>query len=230
TASIHHLKRCISPSLQFKDIDEDYVKEEKHYFDKEAVTKSGTLLSDNSKYTYYNKFKAAMRLAFDEGYLTINYAKRVEAFKQPESETEYLTYEEVCKLAKTWCKYEMHKKAFLFACLTGLRWSDIQKLTWSEIRDEGERSRLVFQQKKTHGIEYPYLSKQARELVGQRGRPTERVFGDLKYGMTYNNEYVRWCLRAGITKHITFHSARHTHAVLLLEFGADLYTVSKILG
>ena len=48
--------------------------------------------------------------------------------------------------------------------------------------------------------------------------------------MTYNIEIVRWCNRSGVAKHITFHSARHTNAVLLLENGADIYTASKRLG
>ncbi|MAZ27120.1 MAG: hypothetical protein CL868_08610 [Cytophagaceae bacterium] len=81
-----------------------------------------------------------------------------------------------------------------------------------------------------------YLNKNAktksntRNILGSRKLGSARVFQGLKYGAHFNAEILRWCMRAGITKHITFHSARHTHAVLLLEHGADIYTVSKILG
>lgn len=225
-----HLKKVISKNLTFDEIDENLVKKVRNYFDNVARTKSDLPLSQNSKYSYFNKFKAALRNAFDEGYLTINYASKIKSFEQAESQREYLTFEELQSLAKAECKYPVLKKAFLFSCLSGLRWSDINTLLWSEVRDEGEFTKINFRQEKTDGVEYLYVSQQARELLGERQDPQDRVFRGLKYGMTYNTEIVRWCNRAGVPKHITFHSARHTNAVLLLENGADIYTVSKRLG
>lgn len=231
SATLVHLKRHIPSSTIFEEIDESFVKRVRNYFDKEAHTKSNLPLALNSKYSYFNKFKAALRAAFNEGYLSINYAAKAKSFEQAESQREYLTFNEVQVLAKIDCKYDVLKRAFLFSCLTGLRWSDINTMTWSEVRDEEDDvSRVNFRQQKTDGVEYLYISKQARELLGERKEPESRVFIGLKYSAVYNNEIVRWCNRAGISKHITFHSARHTNAVLLLENGADIYTVSKRLG
>lgn len=231
TATLLHLKKCISTNLTFEEVDENFVKRVRLYFDKEAKTKSNLSLSLNSKYSYYNKFKACLRAAFDDGYLSINYAAKTKSFEQAESQREYLTHQELQSLASTNCKYDVLKRAFIASALSGLRWSDINTLVWSEVRDEDNGvSRINFRQQKTEGVEYLYISKQIRELFGERQDQAERVFKGLKYSAVYNNEIVRWCNRAGISKHITFHSARHTNAVLLLENGADIYTVSKRLG
>ncbi|QED36720.1 site-specific integrase [Antarcticibacterium arcticum] len=221
---------CKKKKITFEDIDEDFVLGFKKYLNKTSRTKSNTPLSQNTKYTYFNKFKAALRQAFEDGYTRRNFATAVKGFAEGETSREHLTQEELQAMAKAFCKHPVLKSAFMFSCLTGLRWSDINKLTWSEVRDEEEETRLVFKQKKTSGQEYQFISSQARKLLGKRKNENDRVFQGLKYGAHFNAEILRWCMRAGITKHITFHSARHTHAVLLLENGADIYTVSKVLG
>jgi len=229
-AAQKHIAAFCPETLTFEHIDEDFIKKFKKYLDSEAVTKSGTPLSQNSKYTYFNKFRASLRAAYDEGYLETNLIKSIKGFEQGESKREYLTLSELQAMATAACKYPILKNAFIFSCLTGLRWSDINKMIWSEVRDEDHGSRIIFRQKKTEGLEYLYISQQARALLGERQKEIDRVFKGLKYGAHFNAEILRWCMRAGITKHITFHSARHTNAVLLLENGADIYTVSKRLG
>lgn len=78
----------------------------------------------------------------------------------------YLTFEELQSLAKADCKYDVLKRAFLFSCLSGLQWSDINTLVWNEVKDEGEISKINYRQEKTEGVEYLYISAQARELLG----------------------------------------------------------------
>tara|TARA_R110002051_G_scaffold325857_1_gene432303 strand:- start:28880 stop:30016 length:1137 start_codon:yes stop_codon:yes gene_type:complete len=229
-AAQKHIERYCPPHKQLKDIDTEFVKGFKRYLNTKAKTKSGTPLSQNSKYTYFNKFKAALREAYTENYLEENVLRSVKGFEQGESTREYLTYSELQAMTQAECKYPILKSAFIFSCLTGLRWSDIDKMKWSEVRDEATGTRIIFRQKKTDGLEYLYVSKQSRKLLGKRANESDRVFRGLKYGAVYNTEILRWCMKAGITKHITFHSARHTNAVLLLENGADIYTVSKRLG
>ena len=235
-AAQKHLEKYCPEHITFNDIDVDFIKGFRKYLDTVAVTKSEKKLSQNTKHTYFNKFKACLRAAFDEGFLKENLVKKVKGFSMAESTREYLTSHELQNLARTECRFPKLKRAFLFSSLTGVRWSDINKLKWEEVRDEGTDQsgrpmyRIVFKQKKTDGVEYLYISKQARYLLGERKKPEDRVFKGLKYSAHMNLHLLRWCMHAGITKHITFHSARHTNAVLLLENGADIYTVSKRLG
>ena len=154
----------------------------------------------------------------------------IEGFKQDETERAYLTLDEVKKLAATPCKYPYLKNTFLFSCLTGLRKSDIEKLTWGEVQQFGEFTRIVFKQKKTKGQEYLDISPQAIQYMGERGADTEKVFPGFKYNSWTLLELRRWVLAAGITKDLTFHAGRHTFAVLMLDLGADIFTVSKLLG
>ena len=235
-AAQKHIEAFCPTSTTFNDIDIDFIKTFQKFLHTEAKTKAGQPLAQNTKHTYYNKFRACLKSAFDEGYLKENLIEKVKSIPMGETHREYLTIDEVQALSKTSIKQEILKKAFLFSCLTGIRWSDINKMKWSEVRDEGIDEngkpihRIVFSQKKTKGVEYLYISAQAREFLGDRRKPDDRVFVNLHYSANMNINLVKWCMRAGITKHITFHSARHTNAVLLLENGADIYTVSKRLG
>ncbi len=112
-----------------------------------------------------------------------------------------------------------------------MRWSDVQKMTWSEVQFSNEIGHYIrFRQKKTKGAETQPISEQAFELLGERTIPDERVFVGLKYSAWHNLKLQQWVMKAGISKTITFHCARHTYATLQLTLGTDIYTVSKLLG
>ncbi|MDM1043155.1 site-specific integrase [Empedobacter falsenii] len=225
-----YIDQYFHPSTTLSEITIESIKGFKRFLDKEALTKNGTPLKHGTKYSYFNRFKATIKQAYEEGYISNHKLLKIKSFEEKDSQREFLTFDEVQALANTDCKYNVLKRAFLFSCLTGLRWSDIYKLSWNEVRDENDNYRIFFKQQKTDDLEYMYISKQARDLLGNRDHSNPRVFVNLNYGSGTNTELLRWCMKAGITKHITFHCARHTAATLQLEYGADIYTVMKFLG
>jgi integrase len=158
------------------------------------------------------------------------------------------TLEQLQLLADTPCDINpQFKQAYFFACFTGLRWSDVHKLSWSSIiqKNIGDRDEwfIYFEQQKTEAVEYFPLSVQAVQILKKRwearnGSPY--VFDEVKevdpknlitqrrldYGLK------KWAEAAGLDKKkMRFHTARHTYATNLLEVtNGDLYTVSKLLG
>jgi len=227
-----HLKNFSDNNLCFGDLDEDLVLRFREHLLKSPIGRNDSHLSQNSAYSYFNKFRAAINQAFFDRLLKDNPVKRIKGIKQVDSKREYLTLEEVKSLMKTDCEIPILKSAFLFSCLTGLRWSDIEKLSWEEIEHSTENGCLIrFKMKKTKTEESLPISSQAYELI--KDFPTHEsqlVFGGLKYSAWYNLRLSQWMMRAGIKKHITFHCARHTFATLQLTYGTDIYTVSKLLG
>lgn len=217
--------------IKFADIDETWLMRLKHHLLNEKVTSSNSKLSQNSAHSYFNKVKAALRQAFEERYINENPATRVRGIKAAETKREFLTWEEVEKISQKHCDVKKLKQAFLFSILTGLRWSDIIKMTWEEVRGSSSEGWYIrFQQQKTKDFEVLPITKEARELLGEAKAPEERVFIGLKYSAYTNVAHGRWIMRAGIHRNITFHCAGHTHATLLLTQGVDIYTVSKLLG
>lgn len=189
-------------------------------------------ISQNTKQSYFNKLRACLRQAYEDQIIRFNPMRGIDGFNGEEGTRMYLTIDELRRMVAAECDFPEIKRAFLFSCLTGLRRSDILKLTWGEVHQQGEYTRIIFRQKKTKGQEYIDLAPQAADLLGERGKhkSTDYVFGDI-FTPSSTNQYIRlWAMRAGITKNISFHCGRHTFATMMLDIGTDIYTVSKLLG
>jgi integrase len=222
------LKYHSEQDLSFENLTPEFIDGFKDFLQNKARTKSNQPLSKNTASTYFNKVRAVINEAYSKGVISKNPLQQVSGIKAENNKREYLDIEELKKLAKTDCRYPDLKNAFLFSCLTGLRWSDCNKLMWSDVQKFDGGHRIIFHQQKTQGLQYLDISAQAYGLLGERKEG--RVFTGLRYSAYMNTELLRWCMAAGITKHITFHSARHTFAVTQLTVGTDIYTVSKLLG
>lgn len=184
----------------------------------------------NAARTYLSKLNSMFREAVKDGLLMRNPMTGVDLPKKEETHREFLTIEEVRAMAAAECSNNEVKRAFLFSCLTGLRFSDIKALKWGDIRQQGQFTRLVYKQQKTQKQEYLDISPQAVQYMGERGEDNTNVFELGICVQTVCDALRGWRKNAGITKHITFHSGRHTFAVMMLDLGVDIYTVSKMLG
>lgn len=228
----HYLLKFTRGNLKFSELNETFCNDFKEYLLTANKNKSSNKkLARNSVVSYFNKFKATLKQAYKDGYLQSDLNAKIENVKQAETRRNFLTIEELNKLAHTECNVPILKQAALFSALTGLRFSDIQKLVWREIefiKDNGYF--LNFIQQKTDGVEVMPISEQAFKLLGEQKEPTDKVFEGLKYSAWLNSELSKWLYKAGITKEITFHCFRHTYATLQLSMGTDIYTVSKMLG
>jgi integrase len=226
-----HLKE-FSANTRLQDVDLDFCKEFARYIQTVQI-KGGKQISVGGARAYFVLFNAALNLAVRRGFIESNPIAKMELEEKPSkpnSQRDYLTEEELRALISTPCKANV-KKPFLFSCFVGLRFGDIKRLEWSNIVIEnGVKKVRVTTQKTKKPVLIPIPN--AGEILPERGnaKDDDFVFDTVSNVMT-NQRLAKWSEAAGIKgKHITFHTARHTYATLLLTKGADLYTVSKLLG
>ena len=226
--------------IAFRDVDKEFLSEFTDYLrqmpqaSKYGVLKTGGRLSNNSVVSYYGTLRTAINRAYKEGIITVNPTKEFDfasKVRQEPSRREYLTLDELKTLINTECRHEIVKRAFLFSCLCGLRVSDIRKLRWCDLQRSGGRVGIEITMQKTKEPLYLPISDEALKWLPERGEANDSDFiFPLTHEGTVNDTLQHWAKVAGITKHISFHVARHTHATMMLTLGADLYTVSKLLG
>ena len=219
-----------SERINFAQIDTEFCKNFKAYLLNDAFTKHKNKLSNNSSRNYFQKFKSLITKAYEDGLMQSNPAKTISPPKEIQSIKEYLTLDELKKLVNTDCKNDFLKRAFLFSCLSGLRWGDVMQLKWADLKRNNNSYRIIFKQQKTDNNQYLDISDQAAKYLGTPTDSKKPIFSELSYSSYLNLLLQKWIVKAGIPKDITFHSARHTHAVLVLENDVDIYTVSKRLG
>lgn len=186
-------------------------------------------LAVNTQRCYWRELSAILGKAVRKGIIDTNPCQQIEPPKKEQHERVYLTLPELRRMANTPCKDEVAKRAFLFSCLTGMRKSDVERLTWEEVAErDGGTARITFRQKKTGGLLYHDISREAREFMGAR-QNKGLVFDGFNYAHM-SKKLQEWAKAAGVRKPITYHSSRHTFALLLLDQSTDIYTVSKLLG
>jgi integrase len=216
------------PGLDFKDITYTFLKDFEVY-----LREKGNGINTVAK--HLRQLRTLVNEAINQGYIHADaYPFRKFKIKQEKGRHEFLTPDELKKLENL----EVHDlklrhvlDAFLFCCYVGLRFSDFCQLTPSNfIRVNGKRW-LHFKSIKT-GIELRlplHLLFEGKALaILDRYCITE--FASLGSNSEVNKALSVITSMARIKKHVTYHTARHTCATLLIHQGVPITTVQKLLG
>lgn len=184
------------------------------------------------------RFKKVVRAAVDQGVIAKDPCKGVSCVVDDQVlKKDILSLEEIEKLIDTHYENEAPnvRNAFIFCLYTGMRFCDVKDLKYSNI--DYSNKLLRFEQDKTKGhsarswVTIP-LNDGLLNLVGKPadGQTKESLIFNLASYESCCKSVKRWVKRAGIDKHISWHCARHSFAVNILNNGANIKTVASLLG
>lgn len=216
------------PGLDFKDITYTFLKDFEVYLKEKGY-------GINTIAKHLRQLRTLVNEAINQGYIHADdYPFRKFKIKQEKGRHEFLTPDELKKLENLEVgdrKMRHVLDAFLFCCYVGLRFSDFCQLTMANyIKINGKRW-LHFKSIKT-GVELRlplHLLFDGKALV-ILDRYNIEEFANLGCNSDVNKYLAQIASMAHIKKHITYHTARHTCATLLIHQGVPITTVQKLLG
>lgn len=186
---------------------------------------------------YYARFKWALNAATRDGYYRINPTEQIASKSNPSTILkEVLEVEEYIELLTTPCLNLEVKMAFILSCYTGLRWVDVKKLKWTDIRGNTLVTRII--QKKTgqpvtltlHPIAKAILDRKKREITEAGMNTEDCLVFRLPSQDGCNKVLKQWIGKTKINKHITWSCARLSFSILLQDALVDDATVAYLLG
>ena len=223
----HHFYNFVHGKCTFEEIDIDLCNKFREYLLNAKQLRRDGRISKNSASGYWSTFRGLLKILYRNQLIKTNINDFLDKIETEDTPKDYLSVEELYKLAETPCKKPILKTAALFSCLTSLRISDILSLQWHEIVDfaaGGKCVHTITQKTKTEDI-IP-ISDEALQLIGYSPEKTGLVFKGLKRSWT-QQPMKEWIRKAGITKNITFHSYRRTYATLQGAAGTDIRTIQS---
>lgn len=216
------------PGLDFKDITYTFLKE----FEVHLKEKGNSV---NTIAKHLRQLRTLVNEAINQGYIPSDaYPFRKYKIKQEKGRKEFLTPDELKRLENL----DVDKKlrhvldAFLFCCYTGLRYSDFCQLTPENIIRVNGKRWLYFKSVKTDvEIRLPlHLLFEGKALAVLERYDIVTDFAKIGPNSEANKYLAQLSALARIRKHITYHTARHTCATLLVHQGVPITTVQKLLG
>lgn len=183
--------------------------------------------------------KRHINVAINKEYMEIQkYAFRKYKIKSVENKHTHLSADELYKIEKLslgdkYARLEKTKDAFLFCCYAGMRYSDFVNLTAENIVKIQKDTWLIYKTIKTRiEVRLPlYLLFKGKGLqILNKYQDNLSDFFKLRDNSNVNKELLIISRLAGINKKVSFHTARHTNATLLIYNGVNITTVQKLLG
>jgi len=216
------------PGLDFKDITYTFLKD----FEVHLKEKGNSV---NTIAKHLRQLRTLVNEAISQGYIPSDaYPFRKYKIKQAKGRKEFLTPDELKRLENL----DVDKKlrhvldAFLFCCYTGLRYSDFCQLSSANFIKVNGKRWLHFTSIKT-GVELRlplHLLFEGKALAVLERYDIVTDFAKIGPNSEANKHLAQLATLARIRKHITYHTARHTCATLLVHQGVPITTVQKLLG